>query len=441
MTIIVVAVLALVFLISLVAPVAGPIMLALLLPAYLVRLQIAWIPSTLLELSTYTISLALLARYFIDQEFREKVKDKLKWVWREKKFFVLAVSVFFTSAFISTFITVDMQRSMGILKGWFFDPFLFAVIVFLTAKNRFSLYKIITALSVMAAALSGYGIIDFFSTYDPFTTTGVRLDSVFSSPNYYALLVGPIITLSFAVLVLARELWKKPAYLSLLLGGGVLNIIALYLTYSYGGYLGVSLGMFVVLIGVLLVKKINKKTAIILLSLFAAAVLSVTAISISSDKFQRDFYNIEGESSFRGRFEVWNTGAAIIKHHPVFGLGWGNYDKGYKQYVHEVVEGEPLEPVMIHAHNIFLDFWTDGGVIGLLSFLLLLAALFKLFWSASIPPSALAYGGMGALTAIMGHGLVDTPYFKNDLSFIFWFVVALLLYINYARTKLSENIS
>ena len=34
---------------------------------------------------------------------------------------------------------------------------------------------------------------------------------------------------------------------------------------------------------------------------------------------------------------------------------------------------------------------------------------------------------MAALSAILIHGLVDTPYFKNDLSIIFWVLIALLI--------------
>ena len=32
-----------------------------------------------------------------------------------------------------------------------------------------------------------------------------------------------------------------------------------------------------------------------------------------------------------------------------------------------------------------------------------------------------------ALVALIGHGLVDTPYFKNDLSVLFWVLIVLTM--------------
>jgi hypothetical protein len=34
---------------------------------------------------------------------------------------------------------------------------------------------------------------------------------------------------------------------------------------------------------------------------------------------------------------------------------------------------------------------------------------------------------MSAMTVLFVHGLVDVPYFKNDLSILFWFLVAVMI--------------
>ena len=38
----------------------------------------------------------------------------------------------------------------------------------------------------------------------------------------------------------------------------------------------------------------------------------------------------------------------------------------------------------------------------------------------------IALGLIGAMVAIVVHGMVDVPYFKNDLAVMFWLVIAML---------------
>jgi len=38
----------------------------------------------------------------------------------------------------------------------------------------------------------------------------------------------------------------------------------------------------------------------------------------------------------------------------------------------------------------------------------------------------LKLGLLGALVVIIVHGLVDVPYFKNDLSLLFWLIIFLI---------------
>ncbi len=424
------------FVLSYWLPRAGAALLLLLLPSYLIKFELFGIPTTLLELSTYVVASALFTKLFFAKDWRREVKEKLKWLLSQRSL-LLVVFLFFAAAVLATIFTWDTVRSMGILKGWFFDPILFAFILFLTLRNRLDWYRGVVALSLMAAALSAWGLGEYWLRYDPYTTIGDRLFSVFTSPNYFALLVGPVIVLSVSVLTFARDFWRRSAETALLLITTVINLFAFYLTYSYGGFVGLAAGLTVVLIPVLWLSNLPRRGVYALVALFVALISVTAIINFSSAKFQRDFFRREGLSSFRGRAEVWQTGFAIIKRHPVFGVGLGNYDEAYKKYVREAIGREPLEPVMIHAHNIFLDFWTDMGLIGLLAFLVLLAYFFRAFWQAKNINRALAFGAFGGMITVLGHGLLDTPYFKNDLSYLFWFIITVIVYLNYERGKVS----
>lgn len=62
------------------------------------------------------------------------------------------------------------------------------------------------------------------------------------------------------------------------------------------------------------------------------------------------------------------------------------------------------------------------GALGALGFI-------WLFWVASkyISRERISFGISLALSYILLHGLIDVPYFKNDLSVLFWMLLALLL--------------
>jgi O-antigen ligase len=138
----------------------------------------------------------------------------------------------------------------------------------------------------------------------------------------------------------------------------------------------------------------------------------------------------------------------------VMGAGLANYQSAIKpyhqegiffnhdnnpRYRNEIVWGGPeqkqkyWQPVEIYMypHNFFLNFWTELGLLGMImaiclvvKFIFITIQLIK----KSKTPGERAYllGLLGALLALVVHGVVDVPYFKNDLAVLWWVVFALL---------------
>jgi hypothetical protein len=50
----------------------------------------------------------------------------------------------------------------------------------------------------------------------------------------------------------------------------------------------------------------------------------------------------------------------------------------------------------------------------------------------------LGLGILGAFVVIVVHGLVDVPYFKNDLACLFWVLIALLSLLRLQQKNLSN---
>jgi O-antigen ligase len=85
----------------------------------------------------------------------------------------------------------------------------------------------------------------------------------------------------------------------------------------------------------------------------------------------------------------------------------------------------------IDPHNILLNFWVETGVLGVIAMAWIFFVGFRESWrgwrhgTPGWAPYHLAI--LLALVAIVVHGLVDVPYFKNDLSLEFWALVAITL--------------
>ena len=77
-----------------------------------------------------------------------------------------------------------------------------------------------------------------------------------------------------------------------------------------------------------------------------------------------------------------------------------------------------------------LNFWVETGVLGVIAMAWLLFIGFRWSWHGWRAGQdlwrAISLGALLALVAVVVHGLVDVPYFKNDLSLEFWIVIAMI---------------
>jgi putative inorganic carbon (HCO3(-)) transporter len=420
------------------SPVTAAILLAGLLPTYLIKGDIAGFPTNFLEIASVMFLAGLAVRFIVHKNFRRAASERLRFLFTQHRGLLVVSGIFLAAAVLATVRSIDVHRSLGVLKGWYILPMLTALGVYAVIRRKDQAYYLITSMSLSAGLVSWYGLLKYYLPH-PWKYFGYRLNSVYTSPNYHALFVVPILVLALSLLFYAPAVRKHRLMFALLAGSSIINIWALILTESFGGFLGFAAGMGFLVLAQAFKKKAGKKTAFAALALFVLFVGGLFSYSVHSAKFHRDFYNVHGTSSLRGRIEVWSVAREIIKHYPVMGIGLGNYDKGYIAYIHQAVSWEPLEKVMIHAHDIFLDFLTDSGIVGLLSFLLVLGYIAWKFGWAGERRDILTYASVAALVATIFHGLVDTPYFKNDLAYMFWLFVALfILSLSFYE---SENIS
>jgi hypothetical protein len=79
--------------------------------------------------------------------------------------------------------------------------------------------------------------------------------------------------------------------------------------------------------------------------------------------------------------------------------------------------------VFQYPHNILLNLWSEVGLLGIIAFSWILVRWIR-FSAADHPrPWGTLDVAIPVIAALIVHGFVDVPYFKNDLAVAFWLFV------------------
>ena len=124
------------------------------------------------------------------------------------------------------------------------------------------------------------------------------------------------------------------------------------------------------------------------------------------------------------RLVLWNRTAARIAERPWTGYGFG------KAILEHELRGELRDPLLAHAHNVFVSQWLQTGAVGFLLFVALLAAIawrYVRFYRAE--NDTLAFLGVLGLTLMVGFlvkNLTDDFLTRSNAK-EFWALNAMLL--------------
>lgn len=260
---------------------------------------------------------------------------------------------------------------------------------------------------------------------------GVRVDGTLGNAIYLA--VYMLFHIFIALLFMWRE-WKNVALrwvYGLLIFA---QVFILYYTATRGAILGLLGGLLVV--AVLNVKNmesafVRKGSIAILVGL---VVLVGGFVAIKDTEFVQNSPVLSRFSSLnkeelktQGRYFVWPIALEGVKERPL--LGWGQENFNYIFNEHYRPEMYRLEPWFDRAHNIFLDWAVAGGILGLLSYLLLYAALLYSIWRRSMN---LTHTEKSILT-----GLVAAYFFHN--FFVFDHLISYILFFSLLAYVYSQS--
>jgi len=376
------------------------------LPLYLIRFKIGPLPSTLLEVLIVATTIAAL----VAGQFR-KIKN------RRALLYGASVAV---AGLIAALFDPDKIRGLGLWKAYFLDGFLlFAAILTVKEEMRDWLIRALLGGGLIAALGSLY----FFYFQNISDENGRLFDLDRLSPNYLAMFLAPIMAVTLALI--RSRIKAAKGYFSLAAAALVLAV-ALILTDSRGALLALSAVLLVIIFDIVAQGHFKRPAKIIFW------VMMALMLAGASWYFRPDWQNHERKATSSNiRYYIWQTSLQIAGQKPIFGIGLGSYqDYFWELTKNQVNFPEYIAPQAFTAHNIYLHLYITGGILLAVSFLGLIWGTH--FWRLY----DLAFGA--ALVAILVFGLVDTPFFRNDLSGLFWVVVA-MLYLSNSKVKNQKS--
>lgn len=348
--------------------------------------------------------------------------------------FVIGITLFFSGAILSFFANPLSLSGLGMLKTWFIFPLLALWLWLETDPDSRDLDHMLLAcfgMSVLVAAASLPFLFRDALTYDG------RLAAWQASPNSLAFLLAPGVLLAgyFLSSSVKRNRSRLFVWPSV-----VLLVTALFFTRSYETWASVSaaLALFLVLGRPAALSWRRRITPVI----FLIGILSLFIFFESGSEKWQSLTSLEARSSLASRVMIWESAARIISDQPFFGIGIGRFQETYLAY--QRYFPPYLEWAVPQPHNLYLAVWLETGLLGLCGFGLLMAAWIRgIAMVLRSETSCDAKRTASLLLSLSGFflvlGIFDTPFFKTDIAFVFWFVLAFGVGFLNAQKKRPET--
>ena len=284
--------------------------------------------------------------------------SQIRWFW-------LAIVLYIVWMALASLFGATPEKSISILKEeWLFIGVPIGIYLFSKEQYR---HKLLVAFAIGIALVSVYGLIQYVTGVHWFKATPPNHTSSFgyivkgffahrlTFGNYYA-------TASLCLWGYLLFGWN---YIS---QGYRLSLLVTMLSYSFGPILAL-LGGFMIL----LVARFRKK-AVYLIGTFLL-IISIGMITIPG-LYERARIKLDVEitpTNESSRIYIWDNAVNIIKQHPFFGVGQGNFQTTFGQNM-------PGHRVHVHAHNDFLNIGALGGIPAMLFFAAIWLSLLGYYW-------------------------------------------------------------
>jgi len=235
----------------------------------------------------------------------------------------------------------------------------------------------------------------------------MRAIAFFPDPHIFAFYLELIAPLSLGLFFITRQkLWISCFFIILL---------ADFLTFSRGGYIGIIVGIFIGIILLWPQIKTNARHFIMLFCLSLTFFVLLPGNPITG-RFLSSFDS--GDTSNIQRVELWTTALHSVVKRPVIGTGLGAYAI--------TVDPRATYRTPIYAHNLLLDITVELGIIGLVLFLGIFMTLAHTLYKNK--HDYIALFAIISIGAFFFHAIFDTPLFSVHVFPILLLIISLGIY-------------
>jgi len=348
---------------------------------------------------------------------------------------IIAIADIFGENFYKSFWS-NFERMEGLITHLHLLAYLVVISsVLVTGKLWERFFQ--TSLGV-SAIVSVYGFLQLAGKIT-INQGGVRLDATFGNATYLA--VYALFHVFISAILISRN--KGQPFVKWLYGGiGLLNAIILYNTATRGAILGIIGGALLTALLIAIFEREKVVLRKISIGIIAGVILLIGVfVAVKDTAYVRDSLVLGRFSSLtfeeikkEPRFMVWDIAIKGFKEHPILGWGQENFNLIFNKYYNPKMYSQ--EPFFDRAHNVFLDWLTAGGILGLTAYLSLFFFAIYYLW---IRRNGMSVTERSILTGLLaGYFFHNLFVFDNLISYILFFSILGYIHSSYIASVSQE---
>ncbi len=301
-------------------------------------------------------------------------------------------------------------KAFHLWRPYFLEPVLALMLVNVVLTQKKDRDDLRTSAWTVVIFVSVWAIVEFVTgkgiphPWNVPIADGRRATGPYGYPNAVALFTAPLVAYAGARAWLLRERLAGAA--------AIVGLLGILVVRSDGGMLAVLVAWALAM----LFSRWGRRL------LLAGVIAGVMGAFLFPELAQSAWKGL----TFQGwsgivRLYIWRETWDMLRTHWFLGAGF----QGYPVVFDAFHRARAIE-IFQYPHQFVLSAWSEVGLPGLLLFLGLLGTWARRAWASSRAWASRAIG-FAPLIAVVVHGLVDVPYWKNDLAvmfFLLWWMVA-----------------
>jgi len=318
----------------------------------------------------------------------------------------IPLAAFVLASLVAVLLSDDPPGSLSAMRNYLMIPVIYLIGFSVRSMNKARRFGVLLLIAAAASAVSGI-VIYLMNTGGGGLN---RTPGTFSMP----LTFGGVMMLScslFFAITLTGGIRRSAA--AVCGAGTLLTAAALFLSFTRSSWLGMFIS------GIVIIIILRKKLIIPFILLLVLFILLLPAEQRGrvTSIWDPDY------PSNRERIELMKGGWDIFLENSIIGVGPGDLAREYERHM-----PRGAEVIYGHMHNTFLHIAVTRGIIGLLTFLWFVVAVYRLLTGTlriDLPPpeNGWAVGSLGAFTGFLVNGLFEWNFGDAEVITVLYIII------------------